>query len=141
MPKGIRVSFFDGQVLMCLIGNTIEHATVIGEEYGGLYKLKGQSEQALVHESIESNKLWHRRLAHVHYRALPLAKKDVEGLSEIQSKHDGVCKGCAKGKNRKKTFPSSKRKAKRNLGNHSLQCMWSNVIQFIKRVCILCFFQ
>ena len=30
----------------------------------------------------------------------------------LQAKHDGVCKGCAKGKNTKKTFPSSESKAK-----------------------------
>ena len=47
----------------------------------------------------------------MHYRALPLASKVVEGLLEIQEKH-GVCKGCAKGKNTKKTFPSSDSKAK-----------------------------
>ena len=51
-------------------------------------------------------------LAHVHYRALPIARKVVEGLLEIQAKHDGVYKGCAKGKNTKKTFPSSESKAK-----------------------------
>ena len=48
----------------------------------------------------------------MHYRALPLASKSVEGLPEIQAKHDGVCKGCVKGKNTKKTFPSSESKAK-----------------------------
>ena len=63
--KGIRVSFFDGQVLMCPIGNTIKDATVIGEEDGGLYKLKGQSEQALVHELREPNELWRKNIAHV----------------------------------------------------------------------------
>ena len=47
----------------------------------------------------------------MHYRALPLASKAVEGLPKIQEKH-GVCKGCAKGKNTKKTFPSSESKAK-----------------------------
>ena len=51
--KGIRVAFVDGQVLMWPIGKTIEDATVIGEEDGGLYKLKGNPEQALVNESIE----------------------------------------------------------------------------------------
>ena len=30
----------------------------------------------------------------------------------IQEKHDGVCRGCVKGKNTKKTFPSSESKAK-----------------------------
>ena len=66
----------------------------------------------MVHDTVEPSELWHRRLAHVHYRALPIASKVVEGLLKIQAKHDGVCKGCAKGKDTKKTFPSSERKAK-----------------------------
>ena len=48
----------------------------------------------------------------MHYRALPLVSKAVEGIIEIQEKHDGVYKGCAKGKNTKKAFPSSESKAK-----------------------------
>ena len=48
----------------------------------------------------------------MHYKAPPLASKVVEGLPEIQAKHDGFCKGCAKGKNTKKTFPCSESKAK-----------------------------
>ena len=64
-------------------GKTIDDAVVIGEQEGGLYKLKGQPKQASVHESIEPNELWHRRLAHVHYRALTLVSKAVEGLPEI----------------------------------------------------------
>ena len=92
--KGMRVSFVDVQVLMWSKGKTIDDAVVIGEQEGGLYKLKGQPEQALVHDSVEPSELWHRRLTHVHYRALPLASKVVEGLPEIQAKHDGVCKGC-----------------------------------------------
>ena len=51
-------------------------------------------------------------MTHVHYRALPLASKAVEGLPKIQAKHERVCKGCVKGKNTKKTFPSSERKEK-----------------------------
>ena len=62
----------------------------------------------MVHNSVEPNELWHRRIAHVHYRALPLARNVVEVLLEIQAKHDGVYKG----KNTKKTFPSSERKEK-----------------------------
>ena len=48
----------------------------------------------------------------MHYRALPCASKVVKGFLEIQEKNEGVCKGCAKGKNTKKTFPSSESKAK-----------------------------
>ena len=94
---------------------TIDDVVVIGEKERGLFKLNGQPEQDLVHDSVEPNELWHRRLAHVHYRALPLARKVVEGLPEMQTKHDGVFKGCAKGKNTKKTFPSSDSKAKGTL--------------------------
>ena len=42
--KGIRVTFFDGQVLMWPKGKTIENSTVVGEEDEVLYKLKGHTE-------------------------------------------------------------------------------------------------
>ena len=48
--KGYRVSFKDGQVLMCPKGKSIEDGLVIGEEEGGLYKIKGHLETTLVHE-------------------------------------------------------------------------------------------
>ena len=73
--------------------------------------MKSHPKQDLVHDTVEPNELCHRRLAHVHYRPLPLARKVVEGLPEIQAKHELVCKGCSKGKNTKKTFPSSESKA------------------------------
>ena len=79
----MRVAFINGQVIMWPKGKTINDAVVIGEK-GGLYKLKGHPEQALVHDIVEPNELWHRRLSHVHYRALPSASKSVEGLSEFQ---------------------------------------------------------
>ena len=43
-------------------GNTIDDEIVIGEQEGGLYKLKGHLEQALVHDTVEPNEIWHRRL-------------------------------------------------------------------------------
>ena len=89
------MTFVDGQVLMWPRGKTIDDATIIGEKEGGLYKLKGQLEQALVHDSMEPSELWHRRLAHVHYKALPIASKAITVLPEIQMKHEGICKGYA----------------------------------------------
>ena len=59
-------------------GKTIDDAVVIEEQEGGLYKLKGHPEQALIHDKVDPNELWHRRLAHVHYRALPIARKAVK---------------------------------------------------------------
>ena len=81
----MRVAFKDGQVIMWPKGKTINDAVEIGEQEGGLYKLKGHPEQALVHDIVEPSQLWHKRLAHVHYRALPIARKVVEGLPEFQA--------------------------------------------------------
>ena len=55
--KGMRVAFVDIQVLMWPKGNTIDDVVVIGEQEGGLYKLKGQQEKALVHDSIDPSEL------------------------------------------------------------------------------------
>ena len=45
--------------------------------------MKGHPDQSLVHDTVEENELWHRRIALVHYKALPLESKFVEGLPEI----------------------------------------------------------
>ena len=45
--KGYRVAFIDGQVLMWSKGKTLEDVMVIGEEEGGLYKIKGHPEKPL----------------------------------------------------------------------------------------------
>ena len=79
------MAFIDGQIIMWPKGKIIDDEVVIGEQEGGLYKLKGHPEQALIHDIVEPNKLWHRRLAHVHYRALPIASKVVEGIPEFQA--------------------------------------------------------
>ena len=51
------VAFIDGQVLMCTKGKSIEDSLAIGEEEGGLYKLKGHSETILVHETTRSSEI------------------------------------------------------------------------------------
>ena len=43
--KGMRDAVVDGQVLMWPKGNTFDDAVVIGEQEGGLYKLKGHPKQ------------------------------------------------------------------------------------------------
>jgi len=77
-----------------------DDAIVIGNKKEVYTNLRA-TRTSFVHDLVEPNELWHRRLAHVHYRALPLASKVVEGLPKMQKKHDGICKGCAKGKNTK----------------------------------------
>jgi hypothetical protein len=110
--KGFRVAFIDGEVLMFPKGKTIEDAVVIGIEEGGLYKLKGHLDAALTQSTERPCELWHRRLAHVNYKALPYVRKVVRGLPKFKVDHEGVCKGCAKGKNIKNPFPKSDSKTK-----------------------------
>ena len=76
--KGMWAAFIDGQVIIWPKGKTIDDAVVIGEQEGGLYNLKGHLEQALIHDTVDPNELWH-------YKALPIARKDVEGLPEFQA--------------------------------------------------------
>ena len=56
--------------------------------------------------------LWHIRIVHVCYKALEIVSNVVTSLLEIHTNHEGVCKGCAQGKNTKNPFLSSNNKAK-----------------------------
>ena len=73
--KWFRVSFVDGEVLMWPKGKIIDDATITGAEEGGLYKLKGHTDSALTVSTISPCELWHRILAHVNYKALPIVSK------------------------------------------------------------------
>jgi hypothetical protein len=42
---------------------------------------------------------WYIRLAHFNYKVLPYICKAVTGLPELKGDHEGVCNGCAEGKN------------------------------------------
>ena len=93
-------------------GKIIDDVVEIGVEEGGLHKLKGHTDSSLTTSTINPSELWRRSLAHVHYKAIPIVSKVVTGLPEIQVKHEGVCKGCAQGKNTKNPFLKSNSKAK-----------------------------
>ena len=113
--KGYRIYFIYGQVLMWSKGKTLEDAVVIGEEEGGLYKLKGHLETTLVHGTTISSELWHRRISHINYKEFPYVSKVVTGLPDLKIDHEGTCKGCASGKNIKNPFPKSDTKIKGTL--------------------------
>jgi hypothetical protein len=55
--------------------------------------------------------LWHRILAHINYKALPYICKAVTGIPKLKVDHEGVCNGCAQGKNVKNPFPKRDSKA------------------------------
>jgi transposase InsO family protein len=110
--KGNRIAFMDGKVLSWHKDSSIENARVIGSREGNLYRLLEQNEEALVHDKVNPNELWHRRYAHINYQALPFLRRMVEGIPKLKSTHEGICKGCALGKNIKKPFPISNNRSK-----------------------------
>jgi hypothetical protein len=110
--KGNRIAFVDGKVLSWHKDSNIENSRVIGSRKGNLYRLLEQNEEALIHDKVNPNEIWHRRYAHINYQALPFLRKMVEGIPELQSTHEGVCKGCALEKNIKKPFPSNSNRSK-----------------------------
>jgi hypothetical protein len=69
-----------------------------------LYKLKGHSEAAMTHAIENACELWHRILAHINYKALLYICKVVTSLLELKGDHEGICNGCAQGKNIKNHF-------------------------------------
>jgi hypothetical protein len=110
--KGNRIAFMDGKVLSWHKNSSIEDARVIGSHEGNLYRLLERNEEALVHDEVNPNELWHTRYAHINYQALPFLRKMVEGIPELKSTHEGICKGCALRKNIKRPFPSSNNRSK-----------------------------
>jgi hypothetical protein len=78
--KGNRIAFVDGKVLSWHKDSNIDNARVIGSREGNLYRLLEQNEEALVHDEVNPNELWHRRYAHINYQALPFLRRMVEGI-------------------------------------------------------------
>jgi hypothetical protein len=110
--KGNIISFVDGKVLSWHKDSSIENARVIGTLEGNLYRLLEQNDESLVHDEVNPNEIWHRRYVHINYQSLPFLKNMVEGIPELRSTHEGICKGCAFGKNIKKPFPSINNRSK-----------------------------
>jgi hypothetical protein len=105
--KVYKVTFYEGKVLAWHKDLHINYAKVIDVRESSLYKLTIKQVQTLLHDTISLSELWCRRLAHIHYRALPSLGKMVTGLPKIQIQHKGVCRGCTLGKNVKGSFSSS----------------------------------
>jgi hypothetical protein len=105
--KGYKVTFSEGRVLACHKDSHINSNKVIGVRENNFYRLIIRPVQALLHDTISLSELWHIRLAHIHYRTLPVLGKMVTGIPKIQIQHKGVCKVFALGKNVKGSFSSS----------------------------------
>lgn len=71
---------------------------VIGSRENNMYMLRGQPMKALVHSNDSQSEIWHKRMGHLHYKALPLLWEMVISFLEFIIEHNCVCKGCALGK-------------------------------------------
>jgi hypothetical protein len=65
------IAFVDGEVLSWHKDSNIENARVIKSREVNLYRLLEQNEEALVHDEVNPNELWHRRYTHINYQELP----------------------------------------------------------------------
>jgi hypothetical protein len=110
--KGYKVTLFEGKVLAWHKDSHINSTRVIGVRESNLYMPTIRPVQALLHDTVHLSELWHRRLVHIHYRALPTLGKMVTGFPETQIQYKGVCRGCALGKNVKGSFLSSENGSK-----------------------------
>ena len=83
----------------------------IGIKSNRLYKLQLESPMALIgsHGDKDLNKLWYRRMGHLHHGALSILKSTVTGVPDLSMERDDVC---TLGKYAKATFPRSNHRAK-----------------------------
>ena len=93
-------------------GIPLKQTETIGVQEGGLYKVPRQLARAFAHNEVSRSELWHKRLDHLHYKALPDLQTMVSGIPPISCTDFEICKGCMIGKNTKKSFSSSTSRAK-----------------------------
>lgn len=111
--KGARITTEGGRCYVSRGNKTLAEATTKGKLFHLSFKtvIPEQAFTCDSSESTESLKLWRERLAHVNRKSVMKAVKDVD-----TSDKDFVCKGCALGKQHRKTFPQGKRKRESQIG-------------------------
>jgi hypothetical protein len=78
--KGFAVDFKNQQVLIKSKDSILGAAQVIRVREGNLYRLQGDVVQALVHNNDNLCRLWHKRMGHLHHKALPILREIDMGL-------------------------------------------------------------
>eukprot|EP00253_Pinus_taeda_P017499 PITA_17499 len=87
--KGYKVAFSDGKVRVWK--NNIKDVTTLGFRVDSLYQVRGSPLGIMSCDTSLQSELWHRRFAHLHYKALPDVRKMVTGMPEFKLEHEGVC--------------------------------------------------
>ena len=82
-----KIAFMEGKVLAWPKNSTIKKALTIGVWQGLLYELCAKTNLALVHETSDSNEIWHRTLGHINFHALASMEKIVTGMTKLKHIH------------------------------------------------------
>jgi hypothetical protein len=108
---GCIVEFKNQQVIIQRKCPNLGGVLAKGIQEGGLYMFLVNPVRALKHENDNLCKLWHKRLGHLHYKALSILKYMVQGLTNFMIEKIEVCKGYALNKNAKIVFPSNEHRS------------------------------
>eukprot|EP00253_Pinus_taeda_P001425 PITA_01425 len=106
--KGYKVAFSDGKVRVWK--KNFKDAFSLGFRVDSLYQVGGSPLGVMSCDTSLQSELWHRRFAHLHYKALPDVRKMVTGMTKFRLEQEGVCLGCAEGKLKRGPFPSCQSK-------------------------------
>ena len=106
--KGYKVTFFDGKVRVWK--KNFKEAFTLGFRVDSLYQVGGSLLGVMSCDTSLQSNLWHRRFAHLHYKALLDVRKMVIGMPEFRLEQKGVCPRCAEGKLKRGPFHSSQSK-------------------------------
>jgi len=80
--KGYKVAFSDGKVRVWK--KNFKDAFTLGFQVDSLYQVEGSLLGVMSRDTSLQSKLWHRRFAHLHYKALPNVRKMVTGMLEFR---------------------------------------------------------
>ena len=114
------MAFIDGKVRVWK--KNFKEAFTLGFRVDSLYQVGGSPLGVMSCDTSLQSELWHRRFAHLHYKALPNVRQMVTGMPEFQVEQEGVCPRCAEGKLKRGPFPSSQSKT-----SDILQLVHSNI--------------
>eukprot|EP00253_Pinus_taeda_P030004 PITA_30004 len=83
--KSYKVAFIDGKVHVWK--KNFEGAFTLGFRVDSLYQVGGSPLGAMSCDTSLQSELWHRRFAHLHYKALPDVRQMVTGMPEFKVEH------------------------------------------------------
>eukprot|EP00253_Pinus_taeda_P001615 PITA_01615 len=87
--KGYKVAFSDGKVRVWK--KNFKDAFTLGFRVDSLYQVGGSPLGVMSCDTSLQSELWHRRFAHLHYKALPNVRKMVTGMLEFILEQESVC--------------------------------------------------